>query len=122
MTNIYKINGGKTLRGVVEVDGAKNAALPIIAASILTDEVCLLGNIPGLKDVENMIAIARHIGSSCDMDTNNCIVRIGTGKIINSEINYNLASKLRASFLFAGMWLLRLQLLLCMNHLMRNRS
>ncbi|MBQ8165348.1 MAG: UDP-N-acetylglucosamine 1-carboxyvinyltransferase [Clostridia bacterium] len=100
--HIYKINGGKPLNGFIEADGAKNAALPIIAASILTDEVCLLGNIPQLKDVENMIAIAKHIGSNCSGDNANCLIRIETSKIVNSEINYNLAGKLRASFLFAG--------------------
>lgn len=100
--NIYKINGGKKLMGSVEVDGAKNAALPIIAASILTKEVCLLGNIPDLTDVDNMISIAKHIGSNCESDKANCILRIGTPKVCCFEIDYSAASKLRASFLFAG--------------------
>lgn len=100
--NIYKINGGRTLHGSVEIDGAKNAALPIIAASLLTKEVCLLGNIPKLKDVDNMLLIAGHIGSNFECDNPNSIVRIETSKIINSEIGYSLAAKLRASFLFAG--------------------
>ncbi|MBQ8827763.1 MAG: UDP-N-acetylglucosamine 1-carboxyvinyltransferase [Clostridia bacterium] len=103
----YKVKGGKCLHGTVNTEGAKNALLPEIAGSILTDDVCFLENIPKLTDTENMLAAAKYIGASYEKDAAGRMLRIKTEKIKNIELPYELAGRLRASFLFAGAVLAR---------------
>ncbi len=96
----FIIEGGKTLSGEITVAGNKNAALPIIAATILTDEECILENVPDIRDVQAMFAIALDIGKK--------IEKIGSstykvsGSAHNSHPNPELVQKLRASILFLG--------------------
>ena len=56
------IEGGRRLQGQVQVDGAKNAALPIIAATLLTSDDCLIENVPFIEDIRNMIKVLHHHG------------------------------------------------------------
>src|SRR6188474_1863481 len=57
-----RIQGGKKLRGRLRVAGMKNAATPILAATLLTDEACTLKNVPRIRDVERMLEILRSLG------------------------------------------------------------
>ncbi|MBL7092268.1 MAG: UDP-N-acetylglucosamine 1-carboxyvinyltransferase, partial [Candidatus Omnitrophica bacterium] len=56
------IEGGARLSGAVQISGAKNAALPILAATLLTEEKCVITNVPVLRDVQTMIKILRSLG------------------------------------------------------------
>ena len=64
---ILLINGGGPLRGEVIISGAKNSALPILAACVLGTEEIILDGVPDLKDVEIMIEVLRHLGSKVDI-------------------------------------------------------
>ena len=59
----FFITGGQPLQGEIAVNGAKNAVLPLIAATLLTDEECVLTNVPGLADVTTMIEIVNRLGA-----------------------------------------------------------
>ncbi len=90
-----------SLNGEVEVSGAKNSALPIIAAALLTDEKVTLRNVPVLADVEVMIDILRLVGKDVKFDKQNNIVEI-SGNIKYTHIPYDLVRKMRASFNVLG--------------------
>jgi UDP-N-acetylglucosamine 1-carboxyvinyltransferase len=59
----FIINGGKKLQGEIEVMGSKNTALPVLAATILTKEPCIIGNIPLIEDVLKLIKILEEMGA-----------------------------------------------------------
>ena len=98
------INGGKPLNGTVKVSGSKNAALPLIAGSILCDETKLT-NVPRIKDVESMLDIVASLGGEYKWTGEN-EVTINT-KNLQSKPLPETARKLRASILFAGPMLAR---------------
>ena len=62
----FIIKGGNSLSGKVEIGGMKNAATPILAATLLTDEECIIDNLPRIKDVENLIKILENLGSKIE--------------------------------------------------------
>lgn len=96
----FIIDGGTPLQGEVVVQTAKNAALPIIAACILTDEPVVIERCPHLKDIDAMLDIMRHLGCSADFDGDNLTVccRDVTLNVINSD----LTGKLRSSIFILG--------------------
>ena len=59
-----QINGGKKISGTVEISGSKNATLPILASTILTDKKVIVTNIPIVRDVETMVSLLKSIGSN----------------------------------------------------------
>ena len=61
--DVVRIQGGRPLRGQISVSGAKNAALPIFAATLLTEETCVLENVPDLSDVRFMGEILTELGA-----------------------------------------------------------
>ncbi|HYP61499.1 MAG TPA: hypothetical protein VEQ36_13805, partial [Thermomicrobiales bacterium] len=63
------IEGGAPLRGAVQIGGAKNAALPLIAATLLTAEECTLTNVPDLSDIHTMVALLEALGAEVEFDT-----------------------------------------------------
>ncbi len=101
----YIINGGQPLDGALEIKGAKNSILPLMAASILTDEITVLHNCPNISDVDSMINILEGLGSK--------IIRSGRDVIIDnsmtdkSEIPASLAKELRSSVFLLGSLLSR---------------
>ncbi len=101
----YLIEGGRRLKGHVTVNGSKNAALPMLAATLLTDEKCLIHRVPMIDDVGIMLDILRHLGAVVEVDGQT--VSIETRKIVSTQIPDNLASKLRASILLLGPLLAR---------------
>jgi len=101
----FIIQGNKKLKGEIEVKGAKNAALPIIAATLLTDEVCYLENIPRINDVFLMLEILKRMGSVWEFKDNSLTIQ---NKSINpSKIDKKLVGQMRASILLAGPLLAR---------------
>jgi len=100
------VEGGRRLAGEVHISGAKNAALPILAAAILTDGVCVFENVPDLQDVHSFIKLLVQLGASADFSDH--IVRIDAGGIRNHEASYELVRKMRASILVLGPLVARL--------------
>jgi UDP-N-acetylglucosamine 1-carboxyvinyltransferase len=102
----YIIDGGVPLNGTVKASGNKNAALPCIAAALLTDEPVILRNIPEIEDVQVMLEIYASLGGSVEaLDPNTFRLRIGN--ITASMVPVEQAKKIRASILFAGPLLAR---------------
>jgi UDP-N-acetylglucosamine 1-carboxyvinyltransferase len=100
------IKGGVPLRGEVQISGAKNAALPLMAATLLTDEPCLIRNVPDLSDVKFMGQILESLGA--DVKFHGGEVRVHARKI-RSVGDYELIRKMRGSICIAGPLLGRLR-------------
>lgn len=95
------IRGGNSLRGEVEVSGAKNAALPLMAASLLTEEPLRLSNVPRLMDVRTMTRLLRHIGVEATGDNTSELTLQSKG-IQRAEAPYDLVKTMRASVVVLG--------------------
>ena len=104
--NQYLIEGGRPISGTIRASGNKNAALPCIAAALLTDEVVILRNIPDIEDVQVMFSVYRALGGSIEAIGPNAW-RMSLGDISGAEIPLEYARKIRASILFAGPLLAR---------------
>lgn len=98
---ILVINGGGPLEGEVTISGAKNSALPILAACVLGTEEIILDGVPELKDVEIMIEVLRHLGSKVEYISEDS-VRIDSSGINTCETPFELMDKMRASFVVMG--------------------
>ncbi len=96
----FVIEGGNRLTGKVVISGAKNSALPIVAASLLTDKKVVLDNIPDLEDVRTMIQLAEHLGSQVDFKRN--VLTIQTSHLKNVEAPYEIVCRMRASYYVLG--------------------
>jgi UDP-N-acetylglucosamine 1-carboxyvinyltransferase len=101
------ITGGHPLRGEVRVDGSKNSALPILAATLLTDEDVELAGIPALKDVQTILDILEHLGKRVDA-LGEGRYRIRTTDPLSGVAPHSLVRRMRASFLVLGPLLARL--------------
>lgn len=97
----YLIEGGFPIKGTITASGNKNAALPCLAAALLTSEPVVLENIPNIKDTGVMIEILRALGASVKQLSENSW-EICAGGNLGEEIPQELSQKLRASILFAG--------------------
>lgn len=101
-----RINGGKKLSGSVKISGAKNAALPLIALSILSKNEVVIKNLPAVSDIHTLIQLLSNLGAKCEfLDAN-------TAKIDPREVNstraiYDIVRKMRASILVLGPLLAR---------------
>jgi UDP-N-acetylglucosamine 1-carboxyvinyltransferase len=95
------------LKGTVRISGAKNAALPILAATLLGTEDIILEDVPKLKDVQIMCEVLESLGSKVEYLEDN-VLKINSANITNYETKYELMSKMRASFLVMGPLLTRL--------------
>jgi UDP-N-acetylglucosamine 1-carboxyvinyltransferase len=106
LSESFLIEGGQPLNGSVRVAGNKNAALPIIAACLLTDGPVTLSNVPAITDVETMLELAADLGVDVEhLDEGR--VRIHAHRIAKHELDEELCSRIRASILFAGPLLAR---------------
>jgi UDP-N-acetylglucosamine 1-carboxyvinyltransferase len=104
--NQYLIDGGYPVGGVIRASGNKNAALPCIAAALLTNEPVILRNIPDIEDVQVMLEAYRALGGGAEALGPNTW-RLITGNIKSAVIPQEYARKIRASILFAGPLLAR---------------
>ncbi len=101
------IEGGRRLEGTVSISGAKNAALPILAASLLTDGTCRFTNVPALRDITSIIQLLQSLGARVERQADEVVVNAAS--LASSEAPYDLVRKMRASILVLGPLLARLQ-------------
>ncbi|MFH1621693.1 MAG: UDP-N-acetylglucosamine 1-carboxyvinyltransferase [Candidatus Omnitrophota bacterium] len=101
------IEGGKALKGSIEVSGSKNALLPILAATLLTSEKCVIKNVPLLTDTFTMLKILRNLGVSAEIEGS--VIKIKSGDLKRFITPYRLVSTMRASFCVLGPLLARLK-------------
>ncbi|MCX7945007.1 MAG: UDP-N-acetylglucosamine 1-carboxyvinyltransferase [Deltaproteobacteria bacterium] len=96
------IRGPVKLKGRVSISGAKNAALPCMAASILTDKPIKLTNVPDVADVDSTIELLRYMGAQCNYDRNKNYLLIDSKTLNRYEAPYDIVRKMRASSLVLG--------------------
>jgi UDP-N-acetylglucosamine 1-carboxyvinyltransferase len=102
-----RIRGGRPLAGEIVIGGAKNAALPLMVAGMLTDERLTLANVPQLADIETMAALLAQHGIAVDQLSNDGRTLSLGGPITNTEAPYDIVRKMRASVLVLGALLAR---------------
>jgi UDP-N-acetylglucosamine 1-carboxyvinyltransferase len=102
----FVVEGGRRLEGTIRPGGNKNAALPILAATLLTDQPVTLRNLPDIQDVRTMLAILEQLGANVERLEKN-VVRIVVGSDCAATPDIELSRKIRASLLFAGPLLAR---------------
>ncbi len=103
------IEGGYRLKGQVTISGAKNAALPILISSLLTDGWCTYHNVPDLRDIHSTITLLKHLGAQVETDFDSHTVRIDASGLFDIEAPYDLVRKMRASILVLGPLVARLK-------------
>ncbi|MFH0790914.1 MAG: UDP-N-acetylglucosamine 1-carboxyvinyltransferase [Candidatus Omnitrophota bacterium] len=101
------IEGGVRLRGEVTISGAKNAVLPILAATLLTEDACIIKNVPDLRDTNTMLKILRFLGK--DVEFEKGVAVVSQIRNTNFTADYKLVSTMRASFCVLGPLLGRLK-------------
>jgi UDP-N-acetylglucosamine 1-carboxyvinyltransferase len=102
----FIIQGGAKLHGEVRASGNKNAALPLIAATLLTDEPVTLHNVPRIRDVMTLIELVRSLGAHAEWTAQNTL-RVNASGVSACAIDPRLSSEIRASILLAGPMLAR---------------
>jgi UDP-N-acetylglucosamine 1-carboxyvinyltransferase len=102
---LLRITGQRALSGTITISGRKNAALKLIAASVLNEDETVLHRLPPIGDVQVMLDILRHMGASLHQE--GTTVYLNTAGISNPEIPYELGRKLRASLVLVGPLLAR---------------
>ena len=95
------------LQGEVTISGAKNAVLPIMAATLLTEEKCVIKDVPALRDVDVMCQLLESMGASVDKKLDQNTVEIEARGQISYEAPFDLVKMMRASILVLGALLLR---------------
>ena len=103
-----KIKGKKILKGKVKISGAKNSALVLLAASLLTNEKVILNNVPKLSDIEKMKNILKHLGVELNSNNANNLIINSKNLHIGDNLPFELVNGLRASFFCIGPLLSRL--------------
>ncbi|MFO7806986.1 MAG: UDP-N-acetylglucosamine 1-carboxyvinyltransferase [Candidatus Moraniibacteriota bacterium] len=103
----FKILGGKEIGGEIEVNGAKNAALKILAALVLSEQECFIKNFPFIEDTQRMLELLESMGAEIDSSEKDKTVKVDPGKISEANLDGELARRLRASILMVGPLLAR---------------
>ncbi|MEQ1564750.1 MAG: UDP-N-acetylglucosamine 1-carboxyvinyltransferase [Myxococcota bacterium] len=98
--SVFEIEGGVPLRGSVRAAGNKNAILPMIAATLLTDREVVLDNVPDIADVRVMLEVARSLGARVERDGER--LSITAASITGSEISRDLCNRVRTSILYVA--------------------
>ena len=95
------IHGGNILKGTVSVSGAKNAALAILPATILSKGICTIENVPCVKDISVLLDAMRELGCKIDyIDAHT--IKIDSTKLVTIRVNYEYIRKIRASYYLLG--------------------
>lgn len=102
-----RVVGGTPLNGIIETAGNKNAVLPIMAATLLTDEPCILNNVPRISDVDTMAALLRELGVEVEWRGDKQL-RISARTLTGWSLDTDLVRKMRASVLLLGPLLVRM--------------
>jgi UDP-N-acetylglucosamine 1-carboxyvinyltransferase len=100
------IEGGVPLSGTITPAGNKNAALPLLACTLLTDEEMVLHNVPRIRDAEAMLALLADLGATIEWRSENTVA-INAGNVSKTEVDPSLAERIRASVLVGGPLLAR---------------
>ncbi len=98
----FKINGPSKIRGEVSISGSKNAALPILAATLLFDKNVTIKNLPRVKDIDTMLNLLKSLGRKISLKNNKKIATISKGKKNNFFAPYSLVKTMRAGILVLG--------------------
>jgi UDP-N-acetylglucosamine 1-carboxyvinyltransferase len=101
----FIIKGGAKLKGEIKVNGAKNAALKIIPASLLSSEKITISNVPDIEDIDRSLELIEHLGGSYERDGNTLTIKTET--LANTNIDADMARKIRTSTLYVGPLLAR---------------
>jgi len=102
----FLVTGGRALKGTIRPAGNKNAALPILAATLLADGPCRIDNVPHIRDVETMLALLEHLGAAVRWEGPNTVT-VDASKAEPRALDPKLSAKIRASILLAGPMLAR---------------
>src|SRR6266702_5803772 len=102
----FCVTGGRALKGTIRPAGNKNAALPILAATLLADGPCRIDNVPHIRDVETMLALLAHLGAEVRWLGPNT-VEVNAARAEPRELDPGLCARIRASILLAGPMLAR---------------
>src|SRR6266705_2136784 len=102
----FRVTGGRPLTGTIRPAGNKNAALPILAATLLADGPCRIDNVPRIRDVETLLALLQHVGAAVQWQGANT-VEIDTSGAEPRPLDPQLCKEIRASILLAGPMLAR---------------
>jgi UDP-N-acetylglucosamine 1-carboxyvinyltransferase len=102
-----RIKGGSRLQGEIPISGAKNAALPLIAAGLLTGETLTLTNVPALADIHSMTDLLRNLGVAAELVPGTTLggggrLALNAANISSTTADYDIVRKMRASFLVLG--------------------
>lgn len=106
MPERFIIEGGKPLKGEIKARGSKNAATPILAATLLTEEPCVISNLPLIEDVFKMLELIKSLGAKVEWVGENA-VRIEAKDVDSKALDRSLVSKMRSSLLVMGPLLAR---------------
>ena len=105
------INGGKKLKGSIDISGAKNASLPIMMATLLIDGESTIFNTPSVSDITTTIELLTHLGAKIDISNDSVngkkVFNVNTKNVNKTEAPYEIVSKMRASFWVLGSLLSR---------------
>src|SRR3979409_1652869 len=104
--SILQVEGGQRLSGSVDVEGNKNAALPLLAACLLTTEECVLTNVPRIKDVDAMSKLLVDLGAAVE-GPGTATLRVRCGEVVKHEPDRALVGRIRGSVLLIGPLLAR---------------
>jgi UDP-N-acetylglucosamine 1-carboxyvinyltransferase len=102
----YIVEGGRRLEGAIRPAGNKNAALPIVCATLLTDEPVTLENVPRIRDIETLVDLLRTVGAQCEWTGPNAL-RVVAREVRAADLDPVLCARIRASILLAGPLLAR---------------
>lgn len=101
----FIIKGGTKLKGTVKISGSKNAALPILMATLLTDEPCVINRVPNLRDIRTTVKILEELGKKVTFE--NGTITVKAKHKLHTTVSYDLVKQMRASFWVAGPLLAR---------------
>jgi UDP-N-acetylglucosamine 1-carboxyvinyltransferase len=99
--DLIAVQGGRRLVGEIPISGAKNAALPLLASALLSEDECVLTNVPNLRDVTTTLKLLRHLGASAQADGAGR-VSVTAGTVSSADAPYELVKTMRASILVLG--------------------
>src|SRR5256886_5283961 len=97
----FSVTGGRPLKGTIRPAGNKNAALPILAATLLAEGPCRIDNVPHIRDVETMLELLSHLGAAVAWTGPNS-VDVDAARAEPRELDPALGARIRASILLAG--------------------
>lgn len=102
----FIIDGGYALQGEVKISGSKNAALPILASTLLTSDVCTIANVPEIQDIQTLSQILISLGCKISRSTAGEMI-VDSSKVTGEDPDFHLIKKIRASVLISGPLLAR---------------